>query len=110
MFVLVFLSFSVSVTLCYHGYSQKSALTSHHRHIHITKTCDLLNRLKRILKSYFFKEAPPPIFSAKLPCYNRLHLPPGKVCQYLHLGKKTNKKRHQCGAAMKSAISLPMDI
>lgn len=38
VFMFVFLSFSISVTLRYHQYSQKSALASYSRHIHITKT------------------------------------------------------------------------
>lgn len=84
IFVFVFLSFSISVTLRYHWYSQKSALTWHDRHIHIAKAHDL-NRPKRSLslKSRLCEEAPPPIFSAQLPYYNQLHLPPGKVCQHL---------------------------
>lgn len=93
IFVFVFLNFSISVTLRYHWYSQKSALTSHNRHIHITKPHDLLNRLKRSLgvKSRLCEEAPPPVFSAQLTCYNQSLLPLGKVCQpLLPLGRKTS--------------------
>lgn len=85
IFVFVFLSFSISVTLHYHWYSQKPALTSHDRLVHITNTHDLLNRLKRSfgLKSCLCEEAPPPIFSAQLPCCYQSCLPPGRFCQHL---------------------------
>lgn len=107
IFVFVFLNFSISVTLRYHWYSQKSALTSHNKHIHITKTHDLFNRLKRSLAWS--------LVCAKkhLHQYFLLRWHVTTSCSY-HWERFVSlsfllEERHQCGAAVKPVVSLPMD-
>lgn len=95
IFVFIFLSFSISVTLRYHWYGQKSALSSWQQHIHIAITHYLLNRMEGSLPSCLHEEAPPSVSSAQL--MTRMLISLYSCKRDVNVGQRWN------------AISLPMD-